>query len=386
MDPTRFVAPDWGRAVDVGGIASYVTFVPAPLPVELVLPAGTIMLLSEADAALGRLAGAGRLLPDPHLLVNAYITREAVSSSSIEGTQASVTEVFDAEVSGVSSRDDIREVRNYIIALQHGVRRLEGGFPISLRLIREMHELLLTGVRGQERTPGEFRRSQNWISSPNNSPRTARFVPPPVDQLWPALDDWEKYLHDESPQLPLLIRCALLHYQFETIHPFLDGNGRIGRLFIVLYLMDQGRLPAPLLYLSSYFDSHKAEYYDRLQFLRERGEVSQWLQFFLVGVAVQANDAVERAEQLGDLRERYRDTLRGNRSRAGEVVDLLFANPILTVRYVQSQLSLSQPGATNLLRLLVQHGVLREVGQGPGVRHRWFADGVLAVLDPERTA
>lgn len=386
MDPTRFVAPEWGSAVDVGGIASYVTFVPAPLPVELVLPARTIMLLSEADAALGRLAGAGRLLPDPHLLVNAYITREAVSSSSIEGTQASVTEVFDAEVSGVSSRGDIREVRNYIIALQHGVRRLEGGFPISLRLIREMHELLLTGVRGQERTPGEFRRSQNWISSPDNSPRTARFVPPPVEQLWPALDNWEKYLHDESPQLPLLIRCALLHYQFETIHPFLDGNGRIGRLFIVLYLMDQGRLPAPLLYLSSYFDSHKAEYYDRLQFLRERGEVSEWLQFFLAGVAVQANDAVERAEQLGDLRERYRDALRGNRSRAGEVVDLLFANPILTVRYVQSQLSLSQPGATNLLRLLVQQGVLREVGQGPGVRHRWFADGILAVLDPERTA
>lgn len=386
MDPTRFVAPEWGSAVDVGGIASYVTFVPAPLPVELVLPARTIMLLSEADAALGRLAGAGRLLPDPHLLVNAYITREAVSSSSIEGTQASVTEVFDAEVSGVSSRGDIREVRNYIIALQHGVRRLEGGFPISLRLIREMHELLLTGVRGQERTPGEFRRSQNWISSPDNSPRTARFVPPPVEQLWPALDNWEKYLHDESPQLPLLIRCALMHYQFETIHPFLDGNGRIGRLFIVLYLMDQGRLPAPLLYLSSYFDSHKAEYYDRLQFLRERGEVSEWLQFFLAGVAVQANDAVERAEQLGDLRERYRDALRGNRSRAGEVVDLLFANPILTVRYVQSQLSLSQPGATNLLRLLVQQGVLREVGQGPGVRHRWFADGILAVLDPERTA
>ncbi len=159
---------------------------PSSLPVELVLPAGTIMLLSEADAALGRLAGAGRLLPDPHLLVNAYITRETVSSSSIEGTQASVTEVFDAEVGRVSSRADIREVRNYIVALQHGVCRLAGGFPISLRLIREMHELLLTGVRGQERTPGEFRRSQNWISSPDNSPRTARFVPPPVEQLWPA--------------------------------------------------------------------------------------------------------------------------------------------------------------------------------------------------------
>lgn len=340
------------------------------------------MLLSEADAALGRLAGSGRLLPDPHLLVNAYVTREAVSSSRIAGTQASVTEIFDAAVTGVSARDDIREVRNYIDALQHGIARLDGGFPISLRLIREMHNILLSGVRGQERTPGEFRRSQNWISSPDNTPATARFVPPPVEYMWPALDDWEKYLHDDRPQLPLLIRCALLHYQFETIHPFLDGNGRIGRLFIVIYLVDRGRLPAALLYLSSYFDLRKSDYYDRRQYLRERGEISEWLRFFLTGVAAQATDAVDRAERLSDLRETYREKLRGSRSRAGELVDLLFANPILTVRHVQAALSLSQPGATNLLRLLIEHGVLREVGEGRGVRHRWLADEVLGVLDP----
>jgi Fic family protein len=354
------------------------------MPRALALEPRTILLLSEADAALGRLAGAGRLLPNPHLLVNAYLTREAVSSSRIEGTQASVTEVFDAAVSGGIARDDIREVRNYIAALRHGMARLAGGFPISLRLVREVHEILLRDVRGHERTPGEFRRSQNWISSPDNRPETARFVPPPLEHLWPALDDWEKYLHDEDPQLPLLVRCALLHYQFETIHPFLDGNGRLGRLFIVLYLLDRSRLPAPLLYLSAYFDQRKAEYYDRLQFLRERGEVSQWLQFFLSGVAIQATDAVERAEQLSDLREQYRLRLRGNRSRAGEVVDLLFASPVLTVRFVQDQLSLSQPGASNLLRLLAEHSIVREVGVGPGVRHRWFGDDVLAVLDPER--
>ncbi len=361
-------------------------FIPEPVPRELPLDAETVLRLSEADAALGRLAGAGRVLPDPHLLVNAYITREAVSSSRIEGTQASVTEVFDAAVTGETKRDDIREVRNYVSALEHGIARLDGGFPICLRLIREMHEVLVRGARGQEKTPGEFRRSQNWISSPDNRPSTARFIPPPVDEMGSSLDNWEKYLHDESPRLPLLIRCALLHYQFETIHPFLDGNGRLGRLFIVLYLKERGRLPAPLLYLSSYFDQRKSEYYDRLQYVRERGEITEWLRFFLDGVAVQATDAVDRAELLSDLRETYRALLRGRRSRAPEVVDLLFANPILTVRYVQEQLKVSQPGATNLLRLLCEHGVVREIGRGSGVRHRWIGDGVLQLLDPERTA
>lgn len=384
MDRTKFVSSEWGRVVVAGGSAPYDAFVPAPMPRELTLDLDIVLLLSEADAALGRLAGAGRLLPDPHLLMNAYMTREAVSSSRIEGTQASLTEVFDAAVTGTSARNDVREVRNYVIALEHGIERMQGGFPLSLRLIREMHALLMHGVRGHERTPGEFRTSQNWISSPDNTPRTARFVPPPVDELWPALDDWEKYLHDENPRLPLLVRCALLHYQFETIHPFLDGNGRLGRLFIVLHLMDRGRLPAPLLYLSSYLDDRKLEYYDRLQLLRERGEVIPWLELFLTGIRVQAGDAVARAEELSDLREGYRNRLRGNRSRAGEVVDLLFASPVLTVRYVQAQLGLSQPGATNLLRLLGDLDVLREVGAGSGTRHRWFADEVLAVLDPQQ--
>jgi len=341
------------------------------------------MRLSEADAALGRLAGSGRLLPDPHLLVNAYITREAVSSSRIEGTQASVTEVFDAAATGETKRDDIREVRNYVSALEHGVRRIkEDGFPISLRLIKEMHKILLTGVRGHDKTPGEFRASQNWINSPDNRPETATFVPPPVHEMWQALDQWEKYLHDHAPRLPLLVRSALLHYQFETIHPFLDGNGRLGRLFIVLYLMDRGRLPAPLLYLSSYFDQRKSDYYDRLQFVRERGEVTEWLQFFLNGVAVQATDAVDRAEQLSDLREDYKSRLQGG-GRAHLAVDLLFANPILTARYVQQRLSVSQPGATNILRRLAEAGIVQEIGSGPGVRHRWIGTEVLKVLDPE---
>ncbi|WP_261875900.1 Fic family protein [Mycobacterium marinum] len=357
---------------------------PAAVPKELVLDPHTIMLLSEADAALGRLAGAGRLLPYPHLLVNAYITREAVASSRIEGTQASVTEVFDAEITGKAAREDIQEVRNYINALNHGLRRLKEDFPISLRLIREMHSLLLTNVRGQERTPGEFRRSQNWISSPDNRPETARFVPPAVQEMWTALDDWEKYLHHAQPKLPLLIRCALLHYQFETIHPFLDGNGRLGRLFIILYLLDKGRLPAPLLYISSYFDQRKGDYYDRLQFVRERGEIREWLDFFLEGIAGQAVDAVHRAEMLADLREKYRLALQGTRSRAIEVADCLFSQPVMTVRAVQIRLGVSQPGATNLLRSLASKGIVREFGSGP-VRHRWYAEEILEVLDPQFT-
>ena len=287
-------------------------------------------------------------------------------------------------MTGETKRDDIREVRNYLRALEHGVTRLRESFPLSLRLIREMHKILVQGVRGYEKTPGEFRRSQNWIESPDNRPATARFVPPPVDEMKRSLDNWEKYLYDESPRLPLLIRCALLHYQFETIHPFLDGNGRLGRLFVVLYLMDKGRLPAPLLYLSSYFDQRKSVYYDRLQYVRERGQINEWMLFFLDGVAVQATDAVDRAGLLSDLRETYRALLRGNRSRASEVVNLLFASPVITVRHVQNELRMSQPGAANLLRLLTREGILKEVGEGPGTRHRWFCEGVLEILDPER--
>lgn len=383
MDPTRFISPAWGRAIKTPSPGSYVAFVPEPVPRELALGADTVMRLSEADAALGRLAGSGRLLPDPHLLVSAYVTREAVSSSRIEGTQASVTEIFDAAVTGETRRDDIREVRNYVAALNHGVRRLkEDEFPVSLRLIREMHKILLTGVRGQDKTSGEFRTSQNWINSPDNRPETATFVPPPVHEMWQALDAWEKYLHDEAPRLPLLVRSALLHYQFETIHPFLDGNGRLGRLFIVLYLTDRGGLPAPLLYLSSYFDQHRSDYYDRLQYVRERGEITEWLQFFLNGVAVQAADAVERAERLSDLRENYRARLHGG-GRSHLVVDMLFANPILTVRYVQERLHFSQPGATNLLRRFGAAGIVEEVGTGAGVLHRWVCRDVLKILDPE---
>jgi Fic family protein len=381
MDRRRYRAPQWGRVVSTGGRHSYDTFLPGNLPRTLELSLDTVYVLSEADAALGRLAGAGRLLPDPHLLVMPYVRREALASARIEGTQATLSDVLAAAVGATYGATDeaIREVANYVAALTYGLDRL-ATLPLSLRLLRECHGILLHGVRGAEKTPGEFRRSQNWIGSPDNKPETAVFVPPHVDHLMTSLDDWERYAHDPQPRLPLLVRTALLHYQFETIHPFLDGNGRLGRLVVTLYLVQQGRLPAPLLYLSSFFEEHREEYYDRLQGVRERGEVEQWLRFFLTGVTQQANDAVSRTEELVDVRERLRERVRGTRSRAHEVVDLLFDYPVITAQVVTQKLGLTPQGAVKLLRSIAATGTLREVSSGRGTRAHWFADEVLTVL------
>ena len=254
----------------------FYSFVPSPIPRRLQLDGDTVLALSRADTAIGRLAGAGRLLPNPHLLVNPYMTREAVASSGIEGTQTSVSEVLEANATGQSLPDsDVREVQNYIAALTEGLRRL-AEIPLCLRLLREVHAVLLRGVRGQERQPGEFRTSPNWIGSPTDTPDNATFVPPLPDDMWRSLDDLEQFLNEHVP-LPVLIRCALLHYQFETIHPFLDGNGRLGRLLAVFYLVQQEVLPQPLLCLSPYFEDHRSEYYQRIQAVREQGRIQEWL-------------------------------------------------------------------------------------------------------------
>jgi Fic family protein len=326
------------------------------------------------------LAGAGRLLPNPHLLVSPYVTREAVASSRIEGTQASLSEVLEANATGQSTAGtDVREVQNYIAAFNTGVELLRS-VPLCLRLMREVHAVLMEGVRGQERHPGEFRSSPNWIGSPTDTPENATFVPPLPDEMAPLLDDLESFLNEDMP-LPALVRCGLAHYQFETIHPFLDGNGRLGRLLAVFYLAQQELLPQPLLYLSSYFETHRGEYYDRLQAVREKGQLEEWLQFFLTAVAIQASDAVERAERLADLREKYRGELASTRSRASEVVELLMANPFVTVRNVQHALQVTQPGALNLLRGIENRGWLHDAGTiGRGGRMVWVAQEILSVL------
>lgn len=377
-----FVAPEWGRAVPVSGPdGAYHAFEPAPIPRALILAPDTVAALSRADMALGRLAGAGRLLLNPHILASPYVVREAVSSSAIEGTQASVSDVYraQAEGAGESDRGDLLEVRNYIRAMTRGLELLPD-LPISKRLVADIHGVLLRGVRGREKTPGEFRTRQNFIGSADDRPQTAIFVPPTAGaSMETALHDWETFTHEES-DLPVLVRCALLHYQFETIHPFLDGNGRLGRLLIVFFLVEQEVLPQPLLYLSSYFEQRRSDYAERLQAVREKGEVQQWLQFFLRGVQGQATDAVERAERLADLREKYRHSLAGSRSRAPEVVDLLFENPFATGPTVAERLGMTWQGAKNLLSDLENRGILRPYAVKPGGRRSWVADEVLQVV------
>lgn len=379
VNATRFAAPEWGHLRQViGPDGPYEAFVPEPIPRAVSLDGATVFALSKADLALGRLAGAGRLLPNPHILVNPYIIREAVSSSAIEGTQASVSDVYEAAAEG-TSRGDVAEVRNYVEALQRGLSRLPE-LPISKRLVAEIHGILLTGVRGRERTPGRFRTSQNFIGSPDDRPQTAIFVPPPPgEDMERALADWERFSHEDL-EMPLLIRCALLHYAFETIHPFLDGNGRLGRLLIVFFLLEKQVLPSPLLYLSAYFERNRTEYTSRLQAIREAGELQLWLRFFLRGIEVQAADAVERAERLADLRERYRRQLAGSRSRAAEVVDLLFENPIATGPFVSERLGMTWQGAKNLLEQLEREGIVRPYRSPAGARRSWIAADLLEAV------
>ncbi|MEX2255878.1 MAG: Fic/DOC family N-terminal domain-containing protein [Acidimicrobiia bacterium] len=387
MDPKRFQAPEFGTPVKTPGQHGFWAFQPAPIPQELVLEPETVLRLSEADTALGRLAGAGRLLPDASILVGPYMTREALASSRIEGTQASLSEVFQANASGEKrAGTDVREVQNYIEAMSKGLGLLDE-LPVCLRLLRDIHGVLLTEVRGEDRLPGEFRRSPNWIGSPDDRPDTAIYVPPAdADFMNEALRDWEQYVNDEDPRLPLLVRCGLLHYQFETIHPFLDGNGRLGRLFIVLFLVQNEKLPQPLLYVSDYFERHRQAYYDALQSVREKGAVQKWLRMFLSAIAIEANDAVDRVERLCDLREGYRAELAATRSRAIEVVDVMMGNPVLTVRLVQDSLSsvkqITHQGALNIVRSLEERGWLVELGTfGRGGRTYWTAPDIMEIVE-----
>lgn len=381
VDPSAYPSDAYGtvhRAPDPGG---YDFFVPSPVPRALRLDASTTSLLSKADRALGRLAGTGRLLPNPHLLVQPYLTAEALSSSRIEGTQASLSDVFEAEAeTGDSSTMDVREVQNYIRAFEHGLARLDE-LPLSLRLIREVHDRLMAGVRGEEKSPGEFRRSQNWIGPPGCTLDESVFTPPRHDpEMIESLRDWESFLH-ENHDLPPLIACALIHYQFETIHPFLDGNGRLGRLVIVLYLMMREELPEPLLYLSPYFEQRRDRYYALLQGVRQRGEMKQWLEFFLEAVASQATSAVTLAEALLELQSDHRQRLADDRSRASEIIDLLFVNPFVTTRRVTDALGVTNAGANNLLRRLESVEILRQSHvSGRGGRITWYAPDVMNVL------
>jgi Fic family protein len=345
------------------GEGAYHAFVPAPLPPRLELAPGLVALLSEADRAVGRLGGVGQNLPNPHLLIGPFKRREAVLSSRIEGTQASFSDLllFEVVPEGEQRVEDVLEVSNYVRALDHGLAR-QRTLPMSLRLIREMHRLLMEGVRGQQRDPGEFRRVQNWIGPTGCDVTTANYVPPPPDELPGALSSFEKYLHAPG-DLPALVRVALMHYQFEAIHPFLDGNGRIGRLLITLMLCTDGVLPGPLLYLSAYFERRREEYYAGLLAVSREGKWEEWIEFVLHGVKEQADDAVRRATKLMSLRATYRARLSAQRAsaRALELSEMLFDTPAISVGQAAKRLGVTARGAQQVVDKLVKADVLREV-------------------------
>jgi Fic family protein len=307
---------------------------------------------------VGRLAGEGRRLPNPHLLIRPFIRREAVLSSRIEGTQATLGELLATEAGAVVDRspEDLREVANYVVALERGMGRL-GTLPLSLRLVRELHETLMRGVRGDSATPGEFRRSQNWIGPSGCTLNDAAYVPPPPDRLMECLGAWETFLHDDS--LPPLVHAALAHSQFEAIHPFLDGNGRVGRLLITLLLIAKGVLPSPLLYLSAYFEATRQEYYARLLGVTERGEWEEWLSYFLAGVAQQSEDALARIRRIDDLLDGWRQKLDKAPSRLPvRALDLFAENPYWTVNKLAERLEVAFTTAQRAIERLEAEAIV----------------------------
>jgi len=345
----------------------YRAFVPVPLPPEPPVDLGEPLrgLLSQADYALGRLDGAVLTLPNPDLFVFMYVRKEAVLSSQIEGTQSSLQNLLAAEARlyDPGAPSDVSEVVNYVRAMNHGLHRL-AELPVSVRLIREIHTQLMRGVRGGQLTPGELRTSQNWIGPAGCTLREATFVPPPPHEVPQALGDLERFLHSESP-LPVLVQVGLAHAQFETIHPFLDGNGRIGRLLITFLLVEKGLLAKPVLYLSHYFKRYRGEYYDRLQAVRDAGDWENWLAFFLRGVAEVAADAAQTAAAILRMREDYRARITDKLGRAAcnghRIMDKLFDHPIVTVATVQQWLQITPAGANQLVGRLADMGVLREI-------------------------
>jgi Fic family protein len=341
--------------------SDYSAFIPKPLPPDppLMKDDKMIRLLSDADRKLGRLDGLTQVLPNPDLFVAMYVQKEALISSQIEGTQASLVDILQTDAALGDRKLDIEEVVNYVKAINYGTLRLKT-LPLSLRLIREIHAVLMEGVRGADKNPGEFRRSQNWIGPAGCTLSNASFVPPPPLEMSQALSDLEKYLHEDS-SMPKLIQIALLHAQFETIHPFLDGNGRMGRLLITFWLFQQKILNYPLLYISLYFKKHKMEYYDHLNDVRMYGRWEEWVQFFLKAVSETADSATKCGREIIMLRDRLtkevQERLRG-KAYGIELLDYLFAHPIIRINDVKDLLEISYPTAKDLIDGFINMGIL----------------------------
>lgn len=382
MEPQAFLSPSTGQVIR--SPKGYWAFVPAPLPPVLNWTANLVSLAGEAERALAELATIGRSFPEPYVMVRSFIRQEAVMSSRIEGTRASLEDIYQYEAGGLSflePNSDAREVHNYVVALDHGLSRLNT-LPVSLRLIRELHQRLMEGVRGDMWTPGEFRRTQNWIGPAGSTLETAPYVPPPVAEMMDALDQLERYIHAPS-DFPPIVRVGMIHYQFEAIHPFLDGNGRVGRLLVILLLCQWDLLPQPLLYLSNYFETHRSEYYSRLLAVSQLGRWEDWLTFFLTGIRDQSREAALRVRALQAWQESYHQLFADQRDsvRLQKLGDFLIGHPIVTIRQVQQGLNLSDYKIAQRYVTKVQDaGILREI-TGKSRNRLFRADAILKIIE-----
>lgn len=363
----------------------YLSFVPNPLPPPLDLDLDTVNNLAAANRALGELNGIGQMLPNPHLLIGPFLRREAVLSSSIEGTATNLEQLllFEAEPANKPPPPDAQEVIRYVRALEQGLQRLAAGAPVNLRLILELHECLLRAGRGAGSQPGAFREVPNRIGGPGQSFADSRYVPPPVAGMHWALSHFETFL-SRPGDLPFLVQLALIHYQFEAIHPFEDGNGRVGRLLLLLLLCERGYLSRPLLYLSAYLEKHRREYMDCLLRVSQQGAWRDWINFFLAGIADQSRDAVRRAQRLLNLWRDYRGQMQAVRSPALalQLIDLLFAAPAVTAAYVRQTLAVTPVTAQRAIDRLQQAGILHET-TGQRRNRVYLAREIFALLDAD---
>ncbi|MHC5119992.1 MAG: Fic family protein [Planctomycetota bacterium] len=360
--------------------AGYESFIPNALPPDIDWNERLARSLSDADRLIGQLSGEGKQLPNPHLLIRPFIKREAVLSSRIEGTQATLGELLanDAGASVNRSPDDLKEVGNYVKALDHGIQRLES-LPLSLRLIREIHEKLMEGVRGDFATPGDFRKSQNWIGPGGCTLQNATYIPPSPELMMDCLGGLENFIHNAD--VPPLVQAGLLHYQFEAIHPFLDGNGRVGRLLITLFLIERKILATPLLYLSAFFEATRSEYYSRLLAVSQNSEWNLWLEYFLNGIARMSEDALSRAERINTLIQNWREMVAGQKPKIlFDTIGLLAENPFWTTKKIAERLNVAFTTAQRAINLLKEKQIVTQIDQAQ--RDRVFCSkAIMNILD-----
>ena len=387
MYPEDFTNSSAGRCVRTISQPAYWAFVPNPLPPKIDVDWELVRLLSQAESKLGELSGAGQLLPEVHrLILPLLIRRESVTSSRIENTQSGLDDLFlyEANETEPSPVSDVKEVINYVRAMEYGIKRLKD-LPISSRLICEIHGILMEGVRGDYATPGEMRKSQNWIGSPGCTLMDATYVPPPLHEMKECLSDLEKYINSDARE-PALIQCALVHYQFEAIHPYLDGNGRIGRLLITFMLLQKKLLSQPLLYLSDFFEEYRDEYYRLLLNVSQKGDWKAWLTFFLNGVRQQSEDVLATIQELLNLQKQYRAVAFGQRvpRSVDRLLDHLFANPIISISELSRTWDMPFPTVKRGVDYLVEKGILSEI-TGRRRNRLFVADKVFNVIMTERT-